>query len=303
MVGTLNRKDGRPWIAYDPWNATHIALRLQDEGATMVEFRQGFRSMAAPTRELEKLIVSRKLAHGGNPVTRWMAANVAVAQDPAGNLKPAKDKSTERIDGIVAAHHGHRPRHGRPGGAPARVLHVLCVKGEDATTSGIRAEAMTGLGPLCLVASACMALQLARRGRASAPTRSVEPSRDAALHSTAPPSGTRMASRTFPIFVRSELMAHGEMAFERLLLLAAHQADEVILGDRPASRNSRLWPCGRLRGSPTLARLPATDPMMTSSSVGATWWEETYAATISDVSFRSLPRSRARSWHVPVERT
>jgi phage terminase large subunit-like protein len=89
-------------IAYDPWNATHIALRLQDEGATMVEFRQGFRSMAAPTRELEKLIVSKRLAHGGNPVTRWMAANVAVAQDPAGNLKPAKDKSTERIDGIVA---------------------------------------------------------------------------------------------------------------------------------------------------------------------------------------------------------
>jgi phage terminase large subunit-like protein len=74
----------------------------QNEGATMIEFRQGFRAMAAPTRELEKLIVSRKLAHGGNPVTRWMAANVAVAQDPAGNLKPAKDKSTERIDGIVA---------------------------------------------------------------------------------------------------------------------------------------------------------------------------------------------------------
>jgi phage terminase large subunit-like protein len=68
----------------------------------MVEFRQGFRSMAAPTRELEKLIVSQKLAHGGNPVTRWMASNVAVAQDAAGNLKPAKDKSTGRIDGIVA---------------------------------------------------------------------------------------------------------------------------------------------------------------------------------------------------------
>jgi phage terminase large subunit-like protein len=89
-------------IAYDPWNATHIALRLQDEGANMIEFRQGFRSMAAPTRELEKLIVSHRLAHGGNPVTRWMAANVAIAQDPAGNLKPAKHKSTERIDGIVA---------------------------------------------------------------------------------------------------------------------------------------------------------------------------------------------------------
>ena len=59
-------------------------------------------SIAAPTRELEKLIVSRKLAHGDNAVTRWMAANLAVAQDPAGNLKPAKDRSTERVDGIVA---------------------------------------------------------------------------------------------------------------------------------------------------------------------------------------------------------
>jgi phage terminase large subunit-like protein len=88
-------------FAYDPWSATRIALRLQEEGAKMIEFRQGFRSMAAPTRELEKLIVSRKLAHGANPVTRWMAANVAAAPDPAGNLKPAKDKSTERIDGIV----------------------------------------------------------------------------------------------------------------------------------------------------------------------------------------------------------
>jgi phage terminase large subunit-like protein len=77
-------------------------LQAELDGAKMVEFRQGFRSMAAPTRELEKLMVSQKLAHGGNPVTRWMAANVAVAQDPAGNLKPAKDKSTERIDGIVA---------------------------------------------------------------------------------------------------------------------------------------------------------------------------------------------------------
>jgi hypothetical protein len=44
----------------------------------------------------------KELAHGGNPVTRWMAANVAVAQDPAGNLKPARDKSTESVDGIVA---------------------------------------------------------------------------------------------------------------------------------------------------------------------------------------------------------
>ena len=58
--------------------------------------------MSAPTKELEKLVVSGKLRHGDNPVLRWMASNVAVETDAAGNLKPSKKKSTERIDGIVA---------------------------------------------------------------------------------------------------------------------------------------------------------------------------------------------------------
>jgi phage terminase large subunit-like protein len=63
--------------------------------AAMIEFRQGFRSMAAPTRELGKLFVSGQLAHAANAVTHWMAANVAVAHDPAG--KPQ-------------AHQGQEPR-------------------------------------------------------------------------------------------------------------------------------------------------------------------------------------------------
>jgi phage terminase large subunit-like protein len=75
---------------------------IHGRGGTMLEFGQGFRPMPTPTRSVEKLVASRKLAHGDNAVTRWMAANLAVAQDPAGNLKPAKDKSTERIDGIFA---------------------------------------------------------------------------------------------------------------------------------------------------------------------------------------------------------
>ena len=72
--------------------------------------------MTAPTKELEKLVVSGKLRHGGNPVLRWMASNVAVETDAAGNLKPSKKKSTERIDGIVAGVMAlgrpmlHRPR-------------------------------------------------------------------------------------------------------------------------------------------------------------------------------------------------
>ncbi len=58
--------------------------------------------MTSPTKEWEKLVVSGKLRHGGNPVLRWMASNVAVEIDAAGNLRPSKKKSTERIDGIVA---------------------------------------------------------------------------------------------------------------------------------------------------------------------------------------------------------
>lgn len=88
-------------VAYDPWNATQIALQLQGEGLSVVEFGQGFRSMSEPTKELEKLVLQKKIAHGGHPVLRWMASNVAIEQDAAGNLKPSKKKSTERIDGIV----------------------------------------------------------------------------------------------------------------------------------------------------------------------------------------------------------
>jgi phage terminase large subunit-like protein len=47
-------------------------------------------------------VLDRKLIHGGHPVLRWCADNVVVEQDPAGNIKPSKAKSTQRIDGIVA---------------------------------------------------------------------------------------------------------------------------------------------------------------------------------------------------------
>lgn len=89
-------------IAFDRWNANQISTQLQGDGFNMVQFGQGFASMSAPTKELERLVTSRQLAHGGNPVLTWMASNVSVKTDPAGNLKPAKDKSADRIDGIVA---------------------------------------------------------------------------------------------------------------------------------------------------------------------------------------------------------
>ncbi len=90
-------------IAIDPWNSTQLAIQLQGDGLEVVTFGQGFKDKTAPTKELEKLVVSGKLRHGGHPVLRWMVSNVAVELDAAGNLKPSKKKSTERIDGIVAA--------------------------------------------------------------------------------------------------------------------------------------------------------------------------------------------------------
>ncbi len=89
-------------VAIDRWNSTGLQTQLTNDGFTVVPYGQGFASMTAPTRELERLLLERKLRHGGNPVLRWMAANVAVDQDAAGNLKPSKARSTERIDGIVA---------------------------------------------------------------------------------------------------------------------------------------------------------------------------------------------------------
>jgi phage terminase large subunit-like protein len=69
----------------------------------VVAFDQGYRDMSAPTKEFEKLVISGKLRHGGHPVLRWMVSHVSAETDAAGNLKPSKKKSTERIDGLVAA--------------------------------------------------------------------------------------------------------------------------------------------------------------------------------------------------------
>jgi phage terminase large subunit-like protein len=89
-------------VCFDPWNATGLITDLQEDGATCVEVRQGFGSLSAPSKALEALVVGRTLRHGGHPLLAWAAANVVVRQDPAGNLKPDKAKSTERIDPIVA---------------------------------------------------------------------------------------------------------------------------------------------------------------------------------------------------------
>ncbi len=88
-------------VAYDPWNAMQTAIKLGEAGFTCVPVRQGFQSLSEATKEVGKLLMSKDLRHGGHPVLRWAASNVAVSHDPAGNIKPDKARSTERIDPIT----------------------------------------------------------------------------------------------------------------------------------------------------------------------------------------------------------
>jgi phage terminase large subunit-like protein len=90
-------------IAIDRWNATQIATQLTGDGFEVYGFGQGMASMSGPMKELERLLLAGAIGHGGHPVLRWMASNMAARQDEAGNIKPDRTKSTNRIDGIVAA--------------------------------------------------------------------------------------------------------------------------------------------------------------------------------------------------------
>ena len=89
-------------IAFDRWGAVQMVQNLEGMGFTVVPFGQGFKDMSPPTKELMKLVLEERLAHGGHPVLRWMMDNIFIRTDPAGNIKPDKEKSTEKIDGVIA---------------------------------------------------------------------------------------------------------------------------------------------------------------------------------------------------------
>lgn len=90
-------------IAFDRWGATQMVQDLEGMGFTVVPFGQGYSSMSAPTKEFYKILMEGNMVHGGHPVLRWMAGNVVIETDSAGNIKVTKARSKEKIDGIVAA--------------------------------------------------------------------------------------------------------------------------------------------------------------------------------------------------------
>ena len=101
-IEDLNKRFHIRSIIFDRWGAYQLTQDLQDMGFEVEPFGQGFASMSPPTKELMKLTLEQRIAHGGHPALRWMMDNVYVRTDPAGNIKPDKEKSTEKIDGVVA---------------------------------------------------------------------------------------------------------------------------------------------------------------------------------------------------------
>lgn len=89
-------------IAFDRFNSSQCVLNLASDGIEMSPYGQGFVSMSAPSKELERLMSEGRLLHGGCPVMRWMFGNTVLSMDPSHNIKPNKEKSGDKIDGIVA---------------------------------------------------------------------------------------------------------------------------------------------------------------------------------------------------------
>ncbi len=102
FIEDLGKKYNIKQIAFDRWGAVQMVQNLEGLGFTVVPFGQGYKDMSPPTKELMKITLEKKIAHGGHPVLSWMMDNVYVRTDPAGNIKPDKEKSTEKIDGVVA---------------------------------------------------------------------------------------------------------------------------------------------------------------------------------------------------------
>ena len=96
-------------VGIDKWNTgwlgpklvAHFGEDIKKKPRVMI-VQQGYASMSPGAKELERLVVAGMLDHGGHPVLKWMAGNVAVSIGKQGDIVPIKDKSTDRIDGIVA---------------------------------------------------------------------------------------------------------------------------------------------------------------------------------------------------------
>lgn len=104
-------------LGVDPFNAHQILVDLNEAGVPLIVVKQRMAELTMPTKMLERLVLSHGFEHGGQPVLKWMAANVAFREDDQGNIMPTKRRSTGRIDGIAATVTALAVA--QPGGMPA----------------------------------------------------------------------------------------------------------------------------------------------------------------------------------------
>jgi len=90
-------------LGFDAWEAHNISVRLSTAGVNMLKVIQGYITLSYPSKRFEAMVLERRFDHAGHPVLAWMAANTVIRTNPAGSIKPDKDKSRQKIDGIVAS--------------------------------------------------------------------------------------------------------------------------------------------------------------------------------------------------------
>ena len=101
VLGDRDRHQLRE-VAFDPFQATQLANELQAEAVTMVEVRPTVQNFSEPMKELEALVLQKRLHHDGNPVMRWMISNTVCHRDAKDNIYPRKASEENKIDGVVA---------------------------------------------------------------------------------------------------------------------------------------------------------------------------------------------------------
>ena len=102
-INNLRKKYDIKAIGYDPYMAHHgVIQELDDDEIELIEIRQTYGNLSAPTMEMEKQVKGKRMNHGGNPVMRWMVGNIMIVMDYAENIKIDKKKSQEKVDGPVS---------------------------------------------------------------------------------------------------------------------------------------------------------------------------------------------------------
>lgn len=101
LLADADRFDVRE-VPHDPWQAKQLAQRMTTAGIPMVEMRPTVANFSQPMKELEAIVLSGRFHHDGDPILAWMVSNVVAHTDAKDNIYPRKERSENKIDGVVA---------------------------------------------------------------------------------------------------------------------------------------------------------------------------------------------------------